>query len=145
MTYPCYSGVLLAITLHNILSKPLAAFLQNNYRNNGQERRINPVMMTIIEPWEEHWVHRASNCPKKIIPQQKSFNSFPNNKILDWSKLEAFADNQKKSEWKIQIRFGKGWKHCGKRRKCGLPGFSPFPTMFSKALCFRVIKVGIVW
>ena len=23
------------------------------------------------------------------------------------------------------------WKHCGKRRKCWLPAFSPFPTMFS--------------
>ena len=30
--------------------------------------------------------------------------------------------------------FGKGRKHCGKRRKCWLPAFSPFPTMFSKAL-----------
>ena len=23
------------------------------------------------------------------------------------------------------------WKHCGKRRKCWSPAFSPFPTMFS--------------
>ena len=23
------------------------------------------------------------------------------------------------------------WKHCGKRRKCWLPAFSPFPTMVS--------------
>ena len=23
------------------------------------------------------------------------------------------------------------WKHCGKRRKCWLPAFPPFPTMFS--------------
>ena len=30
--------------------------------------------------------------------------------------------------------FGKGIKHCGKRRKCWLPAFSPFPTMFSKSL-----------
>ena len=31
------------------------------------------------------------------------------------------------------------WKHCGKRRKCWWPAFSPFPTMFSpspnKNLC----------
>ena len=31
-------------------------------------------------------------------------------------------------------------KHCGKRRKCWLPAFSPFPTMFSVGLFFRVIK-----
>ena len=32
------------------------------------------------------------------------------------------------------------WKHCGKRRKCWWPAFSPFPTMFStnpkKNFCF---------
>ena len=27
-----------------------------------------------------------------------------------------------------------------KRRKCWLPAFSSFPTMFSKALCFKVAK-----
>ena len=26
------------------------------------------------------------------------------------------------------------WKHCGKRRKCWKPAFSPFPTMFSTLL-----------
>ena len=31
-------------------------------------------------------------------------------------------------------------KHCGKRRKCWLPAFSPFPTVFSKAFFFRVVK-----
>ena len=28
-------------------------------------------------------------------------------------------------------------KHCGKRRKCWLPAFSPVPTMFSKAVSFQ--------
>ena len=31
-------------------------------------------------------------------------------------------------------------KHCGKRRKCWLPAFSPFPTMFSKDFIYRVVK-----
>ena len=31
-------------------------------------------------------------------------------------------------------------KQCGKRRKCWLPALYPFPTMFSKALHFRVVK-----
>ena len=67
-----------------------------------------------------------------------SFNSLPNDKILDWFKLKAFADD--KFESKIKICFGKGRKHCGKRRKCWLPAFSPFPTMFSKDISFEVIK-----
>ena len=31
-----------------------------------------------------------------------------------------------------------GKKHCGKRRKCWLPAFSPCPTMFSKGFFFVV-------
>ena len=44
------------------------------------------------------------------------------------------------------LSFGKGLetqqlsgmirKHCGKRRKCWLPAFSPFPTMFSTPFFF---------
>ena len=41
---------------------------------------------------------------------------------------------------KIEICYGKGQKHCGKRRKCWLPAFSPFSTMFSKDSFPRVIK-----
>ena len=33
---------------------------------------------------------------------------------------------------KLKKCFVKVKKHCGKRRKCWLPAFSPFPTMFSK-------------
>ena len=35
---------------------------------------------------------------------------------------------------------GKGRKHGGNRRKCWLPAFSPFPTMFSQGFFLRVIK-----
>ena len=31
-------------------------------------------------------------------------------------------------------------KHYGKRRKCWLPAFSPFPIMFSKGCMYRVNK-----
>ena len=40
-TYPCFPGVLLIRTPHNILSKPLAAFPQNLCRNNGQQWERN--------------------------------------------------------------------------------------------------------
>ena len=33
-----------------------------------------------------------------------------------------------------------GGKDCGKRRKCWLPAFPPFPIMFSKGSFFRVVK-----
>ena len=46
--------------------------------------------------------------------------------------IESICRRQNKCDWKIEICFGKGRKHCGKRRKCWLPAFSPFPTMFLK-------------
>ena len=40
----------------------------------------------------------------------------------------------------MEIWFVMGGKHCGKRRKCWLAAFSPFPTMFSKGFFPSVIK-----
>ena len=67
------------------------------------------------------------------------FNSLPNDKLLDRSELKAFADN-KMNVTKTEILSGIVREHCGKRRKCWLPAFSPFPTMFSKGFIFRVVK-----
>ena len=53
-------------------------------------------------------------------------------KILDLSKLKVSADEKNESNQKFQTCFVKSRKPCGKRRKCWLPAFSPFPTMFVK-------------
>ena len=66
-------------------------------------------------------------------------NSLPNNKILDLSKFKAFADAKISITQKLKFSVGKSRKHCGKRRKCWLPAFSPFSTMFSKD-CFPSIN-----
>ena len=60
--------------------------------------------------------------------------------MLDLSKLKALADD-KLNVAKIIISFC-DWirKHCWKRRKCWLPAFSPFPTMFLKAFQSRFVK-----
>ena len=47
---------------------------------------------------------------------------------------------QNECNLKTEILLGIGRKHCGKRRKCWLPEFSPFPTMFSKGFFPRVVK-----
>ena len=41
---------------------------------------------------------------------------------------------------KCNPKIGKGGKHCEKRRKCWLPAFSPFPTMFSKDFFHWAVK-----
>ena len=40
----------------------------------------------------------------------------------------------------IEICIWKSRKHCGKRRKCWLPAFSPFSAVFSKGLFSRGVK-----
>ena len=62
----------------------------------------------------------------------------PNDNILSLSKLKVFADD--KSDLRFEICFVKSRKHCRKKRKCWLPAFSPFPTMFSKVFSLRVVK-----
>ena len=67
------------------------------------------------------------------------FNPLPNNKIFDWSKLKAFADDNINVNEKIQYILGRV-ENTVKRRKCWLPEFSAFRTMFSKGYLLRVIK-----
>ena len=53
--------------------------------------------------------------------------------ILDLSKLKDFVDIKTGVTQNFR-------KHCGKRIKCWLPIFSPFPTRFSKAFFLSVVK-----
>ena len=62
--------------------------------------------------------------------QMPYFTPLSNDRFLNLSKLKGFADDKINVTKKLNL--GKGRKHCGKRRKCWLPAFSPFPTMFSK-------------
>ena len=62
----CFRGlmIVIAITPHNILSKPLAAFPHNHCQTTDSgERGINPVAMTIIKPWPS----RGSNQRPPVL------------------------------------------------------------------------------
>ena len=74
--------------------------------------------------------------------------------LLDLSELIAFTDKNLNASPKFKFALGRvenmvgkgenaGYiveKDCEKRRKCWLPAFYPFPTMFSKDLHTRVVK-----
>ena len=67
-----------------------------------------------------------------------------------WTTVKQYAPDlsirgHNKCNLKTEIPFGMSDKHCGKRRKCWLPAFSPLPTMFSKAFFSKGVKVQIVW
>ena len=81
----------------------------------------------------------TSTKPITITLDDHHLTLYHTPKSLDSSKLKAFQDDKiyvcEKLNW-----FGKGRKHIGKRRKCWLPAFSPFPSMFSKGILIRVVK-----
>ena len=68
-----------------------------------------------------------------------------NDKISDLPKLKAFAEDTSNETQNLEICVLKGRKHCGKRRKCRLQAFSPFPYKASKTSFSRPLKVSIVW
>ena len=50
--------------------------------------------------------------------RRRLFNLLPNDKILDWPKFKAFADDKINVTENMKSCSGKVCKHCGKRRKC---------------------------
>ena len=76
--------------------------------------------------------HMTKFCNSLILNQTK-FWTGPNSK-------HQYADDKLIVTEKSDICSGKGRKYCEKRRKCWLPAFSLFSTMFSKGFFQRVIK-----
>ena len=65
-----------------------------------------------------------------LHPIIKLFALNQTTKFSPCSKLKAFADNHFHLARLVQLLSDK--KYLGKSRKCLLPAFSPFPTVFSK-------------
>ena len=75
----------------------------------------------------------------------KAFNPFPHNKILDQTKLKAFADD-KLNVTKIMISvYDRVENIVEKRRNCFYKQFPFFPQLFSKASFPDPSKAVTVW
>ena len=91
--------------------------------------------------WErvKHYVQNLQNV-RLLDGIKKDIISLPYNKKIGLTLIESICRKQIKCDSKTEISLEKDRKHYGKRRKCWLPAFSPFPTMFSKDYFFRVVK-----
>ena len=69
-----------------------------------------------------------------------SLNSLPNDKILDWSKLIAFADNKTNVTEKLKFVLGRVENIVGKGENAGYQHLLPFSTMFSNGFFLKVVK-----
>ena len=72
-------------------------------------------------------------------------NSLPNDKILDWSKLKAFAGNKIKALKKMNFVFDRVENVKGNGENAGYQHFFLFPQCFQKAFYSGSLKIGIVW
>ena len=70
----------------------------------------------------------------------QSVYSLANDKILDWFKLKAFADNKIYVNKKLKLGIGRVENIVGKGENAGYQDFFHLPTMFSKDLFFKVVK-----
>ena len=68
------------------------------------------------------------------------FNSLPNDKILDRSKLKGFADDKIKILKKMIFGFDRVKNIVGKGENAGYQHFLLFPQCFSKDFLLRVVK-----
>ena len=66
-------------------------------------------------------------------------SSLPNNKILDWSKLKAFADDKPNVTQNLKFVLGRVENIVRKRENAGYSIFS-FSPVFSKGFFSRVVK-----
>ena len=74
----------------------------------------------------------------------KALNSLSSDKILDWSKLKAFADNKMKLAKMVIFVFGRAGNIMGKGENAGYQHFLLFETCFPKAFYSGSFKVRIV-
>ena len=67
------------------------------------------------------------------------YNSFPNDKILDSSKLKAFADDKINMDENLKFGLGRDKNFMRNGENACNQHFLLF-QVFSKVLCFRVVK-----
>ena len=87
------------------------------------------------------WCGFLSSDVKKSFSGSISVELFISGQKFRPVQIQSICRRQNKCDQQIiEISVGKGGKHSEKRRKCWLPAFSPFPTMFSKGLFPSVVK-----
>ena len=75
----------------------------------------------------------------------KRVNTLPHDKILDLSKLKAFADDNSNVNSKLKFALGRVENIAGKGENAGYQHFLLFPQCFQKVSSLGLLKVGIVW
>ena len=73
----------------------------------------------------------------------KPCNSLPNNKILDWSKIKALADDKINVTQELKFVSGRVENIRGKGENAVYQHFLFFPQCFQKSFLLGVVKSGL--
>ena len=125
--YPFGKKNLILLIEFNLSS--VNAFNLDKYRILSSGKELWGIWHTLLAPW--------------LITMIKSFNPLPLMAILGSSNSAANEDIMSEIWTKGNTVIWLSRKHCGKRTNCSLRAISPFPTMFSKAVCCWCVKMSI--
>ena len=89
--------------------------------------------------------YRVPICSSADTLSLCKVHSVPNDKILDWSKLKAFADDKLNEIEKLEFVLEWVEKMVGEGENAGFQHFLLFSPCFQKASLVGVVKVGIMW
>ena len=121
---------------------PAKAFSLDQSKILSCGKELNPLSAHFC-CWEANWIiytcvdgysgsFEVLNLKKLTLSQATNFRLF---------QTERGCRRQFQIWWKWQKVLQMGRKHCGKRRNCLLKAISPFPTLFSKDLYCRHVKI----
>ena len=88
-----------------------------------------------------------NSCQRKLfhfLCNLEQIHSLPNDTILDWSELKAFADDKINVTKELKFVLGREENFVGKGENAGYQHFLLFPQCFQKAFFKELSKVGIV-
>ena len=119
--------ILIGETCFSFYSNVFISFYLSSFQLSLTRNSI--YLLSVYKDFIEMKYHITPfQIPKyNLVKKKVLFSSLPYNKILPRSRLKAFQY----LKGHLTYIFLKGRKQYGKRRKCRLPAFSPFSTMFS--------------
>ena len=138
------------LTLYQVYENRFENWTGPNWKHLADEK-INMIekLKFVLGRIENIVEKRRKDLFFKVVKSQdcvvKTFNSLPHNKILDWSKLKAFADDKLNATEKLKFVLGRVENIVGKGENAGYQHFLLFPQCFQKPSLSGSLKVGIVW
>ena len=109
------------------------------------------VVLIILDGFEyfsmpnSKWVSKTGPETEHNTKLEPVLNPLPDDKILDWSKLKAFADDNLKAAKMMISLYDRVENIVGKKENAGSQHFLLFPQCFQKASFPEVSKHVIVW